>query len=129
MAAFLVAMLIALVVLVGVCTIVQAGSFKYYKSTYDKLQDGSLVLDYKYGGLYYFCTPGNVDKYSSDIVIFTKPDGTLKDIKVGPWDYIFGDLLSWLSPYSLYWWFEYKNWFKKTKKSLIIRNKVRIFKH
>lgn len=115
MATFLVAMLIVLAIVLGVTTVVNASSFKYYKSTYDKLQDGSLVFDYTYGGLYFFCTPDKVGKHSSDVIVFTKTDGTIRDIKVGPWDYIFGDLLSWLSPYSLYWWFEYKNWFEKNK--------------
>jgi hypothetical protein len=115
MITFLVAMLIALAVLVSICTVVQASSFKYYKSTFDKLRDGSLVLDYVSGGLYFFCAPDKVGKYSSDVVVFTRFDNTFGDVKVGPYDYIFGDLLSWLSPYSLLWWFEYKDWFEKNK--------------
>lgn len=115
MVTFLAVMLMVLAVMVGIYTIVQASSFKYYKSTYDKLRDGSLVLDYVSGGLYFFCTPDKVGKYSSDVVIFTRFDNTFGEVKVGPYDYIFGDLLSWLSPYSLLWWFEYKDWFEKNK--------------
>lgn len=116
MVAFLVAMLIAVA---GISTLIQADSFKYYKSTYNKLQDGSLVLDYVYDGLYYFCTPENKHKYSANIVIFTNSDGTLKDIKVGPWNYIHGGALSWMSPYSLYWLFKYKDWFEKNKAEFV----------
>jgi hypothetical protein len=115
MVEILVGMLIVLAIVVSSVTLAQVSSFKYYKSTYDKLQDGSLVLDYVFDGSYYFSTPDKVGKYSIGAVVFTKSDGTLEDIQVGPWDYIFGDLKSYLSPYSLYWLIKYKNWFEKNK--------------
>ena len=99
-------------------TMAQFGSFKYYKSTYDSLVNGTAILDYKYGGLYYFCDPNEKGQYSSEIVIFTHNDGTLKDVKVGPWDYIHGGLLAYMSPYSYHWLVKYRDWFEKNKNTL-----------
>jgi hypothetical protein len=114
--------LILLVVTVILCfsfSIAQVGSFGYYKSTYDSLVNGTAVFDYQYGGLYYFCDPNEKGRYTSEIVIFTNGDGTLKDIKVGPCDYIHGGALSYLSPYTLYWWFKYRDWFEKNKERFV----------
>jgi len=107
-----------LVIFCFACSMAQVSSFKYYKSTYDRLVDGKAMFDYSYGGLYYFCDPNNKGQYVGEIVIFTNTDGSFKDIKVGPWDYIHGGALSWMSPYSLYWWFKYKDWFEKNKERL-----------
>lgn len=96
-------------------TIASFSSFKYYKSTYQKLVNGNVVFNYKSSGLYWFCEPSNKDKYIDDVVFFTHLDGTISDIKVGDGEYIHGGVLSYMSPYSLYWLFKYKNWFKENK--------------
>lgn len=113
----IITLLILILVLCGIGSLVQIDSFKYYKLTYDSLVNGTVMFDYSYGGLYYFCEPSNKDQYGSEIVIFTNTEGKFRDVKVGPWEYIHGGLLSWMSPYSLYWWFKYRDWFEKNKKS------------
>lgn len=107
--------LVILGVLWAVGSLVQVDCFSYYGKTYNRLVNGTVVLDYSFGRQYYFCNPSDKGKYSSDIVVFTNPDGTLKDVKVGPWKYIHGGLLSYMSPYTLYWLFKYKNWFEENK--------------
>lgn len=96
-------------------TVVQVSSFSFYSKTYNRLVSGEVVFDYTYGGLYYFCEPNGIGRHSSDIVFFIKSDGSLSDVKIAPSDYIHGGFLSYISPYSLYWWFKYKDWFEKNK--------------
>lgn len=99
-------------------TIAQMSSFTHYSDTYKRLVDGTAVFDYEYEGLYYFCNPTDKGSYVSEIVVFTS-GSKFSDIKVGPWEYIHGGLLAWISPYSLYWWFKYKDWFEKNKENFV----------
>jgi hypothetical protein len=110
--------LILLVLFWIVGTLAQMESFKYYSDTYEKLDNGTVVFDYEHQGLYYFCTPPEKGNYLSKFIIFTS-GGRFSDVKVGPWDYLHGDVLIWISPYSLYWWFKYKDWFEKNKDKFV----------
>ena len=110
--------LILLCVLWITGSISQISSFSYYKTVYERLTTGTAVFDYEYGGLYYFCNPTDKGNYVSEIVIFTS-GGKFQDVKVGPWEYIHGGVLAWMSPYSLYWWFKYKDWFEKNKDKFV----------
>lgn len=107
--------LIILAVLWTIGSIVQIDCFSYYEKTYNRLVNETAVFDYHYGKHYHFCNPSNKGKFTSDIIVFVDNKGNFQDVKVGPWDYIHGGLLAWMSPYTLYWFYKYKTWFEQNK--------------
>lgn len=111
----LIFLLVVLLVVWTIGSIIQMDCFLYYEETYNKLVNGTAVFDYHYGKHYYFCNPSNKGKFTSDIIVFVDKNGNFQDVKVGPWNYIHGGVLTYISPYTLYWWFKYKDWFEKNR--------------
>lgn len=106
---------IAVIVFCLSSSLIQVDCYSYYKSTYHNLTNGNLVFDYQYGGLYYFCNPNEKGKHKHEVIIFTNDNKTFRSVKVGPYKYIHGGLLTWVSPYTLYYHIQYRIWFEKNK--------------
>lgn len=94
---------IVLFICICISSVVLIDDYKYYSRTYKELPkmkfyiNGPHIYNSKYG------------EPRGEFVWFVESN----DFKVGPWNYVHNNLMTYLSPYSLYWLIKYKNWFKK----------------
>jgi len=104
-----------------------SSSYKYYKSSYNKLVNKDFIFEYKLDiqgieSIYNFIdkekgTPTFVRNDEEHILIFIKEnDGISIKLNGGKSEYIHNGSLTYLDPYTLYWYIKFKKWFNENKK-------------
>lgn len=83
------------------------GDYKYYKKTYKELPN--LIFTKAHDSLY-----NQVTSQNRNVIWFANKN----DFKIGPFNYIHNSFITYLNPYTLYWFYRYKKWFNKHCKHL-----------